>query len=450
MKRGDRKFASNASLFCCSEHFSEKDYRKSLTGKRHDLVTNAVPSIFPWSVPNDEVSERSERAKSREKRIQPTAGPSESMENKHHLCEALDISEKETQDEDFDQKPLTKEEDLVAENYDLKQKLFLSKFGLERFGSNDDDIFFYTGFQSYRALMAFWNFIKPCSESLMTWNAARDKVKESSANNANPFPFLQGQEKQRNRKREIEPIDQLWLFLTRVRLGLFERDLAHRFGVAVSTVSDVFITWANYLYIMLGSLPVWPSRDKIKQHIPDSFKGRYENVRGILDCTELKCELPKDYQKHSEMYSDYKSHDTFKGLICISPSGWITFVSQLYPGRISDKELVEKSNFCQLIEIGDQYLADKGFEIHELMALKGASLYIPPKRFSATDQFTQSQCFETMSIANVHIHVERAIKRVKAWHIFNQVLPLSSFGSINQIWTVCALLVNFQYPIISI
>ena len=85
MKRGDKKNCSNTSLFCCSEHFSEKDYRKSLTGKRHDLVTSAVPSICPWSVPNDEVSERSERAKSREKRIQPSAGPSESMENKHHL-----------------------------------------------------------------------------------------------------------------------------------------------------------------------------------------------------------------------------------------------------------------------------------------------------------------------------------------------------------------------------
>ena len=182
-------------------------------------------------------------------------------------------------------------------------------------------------------------------------NTAREKVKESSAKNANLFPFLQGQEKQRNRKREIEPIDQLWLFLTRVRLGLFERDLAHRFSVSESTVSDVFITWANYVYIMLGSLPLWPSRDKIKQDLPDSFKGRYENVRGILDCTELKCELPKDYQKHSEMYSDYKSHDTFKGLICISPSGWITFVGQLYPGKISDKEIVEKSDLCQLIEV---------------------------------------------------------------------------------------------------
>ena len=248
----------------------------------------------------------------------------------------------------------------------------------------------------------------------------------------------------------MEPIDQLWLFLTRVRHGLFERDLAHRFGVSVSTVSDVFVTWANYLYIMLGSLPVWPSKENVKEHLPDSFKGRYENVRGILDCTELKCELPRDYQKHSEMYSDYKSHDTFKGLVCISPSGWITFISQLYPGRISDKEIVERSNFCQLIEMGDQYLADKGFEIHDLIALRGGSLYIPPKRFSSTDQFTESQCFETMSIANVRIHVERAIKRIKAWHIFNQVLPLSTYGSINQIWTVCALLVNFQNPIISV
>ena len=110
------------------------------------------------------------------------------------------------------------------------------------------------------------------------------------------------------------------------------------------------------------------------------------------------------------MYSDYKSHDTFKGLVCISPSGWITFVSQLYPGRISDKEIVEKSNFCQVIEAGDQYLADKSFDIHDLIVLRGGSLYIPPKRFSVSDRFTENQCFETMSIANVRIHVERAIK----------------------------------------
>ena len=120
------KCASNSSLFCCSEHFSERDYRKSLTGKRRDLVKNAVPSIFLWSVGNDEASERSERAKSREcQRIKLSAIPSKSMENKHHSYDAPDIFAKETQDKDSGEKPFEKERDLVAENYDHKQKPFL-------------------------------------------------------------------------------------------------------------------------------------------------------------------------------------------------------------------------------------------------------------------------------------------------------------------------------------
>lgn len=446
MKRGDEKFASNRSLFCCSEHFTATDYRPSLTGRRRDLVKNAIPSVFPWSVDEHKDNERSKRAKDREgKKLQQSVAKYAKTVNRS--CQLLSATEN-TPDLEKKSNEKPQNNDLVAEICDLRARVALSRFGLERFKSSDEDIFFYTGFQNYQTLIAFWDFVKPSSESLLSWNQARSKVNGNLTDTT--FPYLQGQKKEKQRKREIEPIDQLWMFLTRVRLGLFERDLSYRFNVSVSTVSDVVITWANYLYILLGSLPVWPSKVKVKQHLPESFKGRYENVRGILDCTELKCELPKDYQRHSEMYSDYKSHDTFKGLVCISPSGWITFVSQLYPGRISDKELVERSNFCQLIEIGDQYLADKGFEIHDLVALRGGSLYIPPKRFSTSDQFTEGECFETMSIANVRIHVERAIKRIKAWHIFNQVQPLSSYGSINQIWTVCAILVNFQNPIISV
>ena len=63
MKRRDEKFASNASLFCCSENFTLNNDKKSLTGSRHDLVRNVVPSIFPWTVDHDKGSERSERAK---------------------------------------------------------------------------------------------------------------------------------------------------------------------------------------------------------------------------------------------------------------------------------------------------------------------------------------------------------------------------------------------------
>ena len=68
MKRSDEKLVSNklTSLFCCSQHFTSNDYKKSLTGIRHDLVRNAVPSIFPWTVDHNKGSERSERANVRD------------------------------------------------------------------------------------------------------------------------------------------------------------------------------------------------------------------------------------------------------------------------------------------------------------------------------------------------------------------------------------------------
>ena len=91
-------------------------------------------------------------------------------------------------------------------------------------------------------------------------------------------------------------------------------------------------------------------------------------------------------------------------------------------------------------------MADRGFEIQNLLATKQVRLFISPKRQSTMDQFSKEDCFETMRIANVRIHVERAIRRVKGWHIFDQVMPLSINGVINQIWTVCCLLVNWQKP----
>ena len=43
------------------------------------------------------------------------------------------------------------------------------------------------------------------------------------------------------------------------------------------------------------------------------------------------------------MYSHYKNHVTYKELLGIAPSGGITFISQVYDGSISDKEIVRRS-----------------------------------------------------------------------------------------------------------
>ena len=82
-----------------------------------------------------------------------------------------------------------------------------------------------------------------------------------SINVGNQFPYLGGKQKEIpgsnvGCRRKLQPIDELWLFLTRFRLGLFEPDLAFRFNISEQVVSDIIITWANFLYLILGSLSI--------------------------------------------------------------------------------------------------------------------------------------------------------------------------------------------------
>ena len=187
--------------------------------------------------------------------------------------------------------------------------------------------------------------------------------------------------------------------------------------------------------------------------MPDSFKKTYPNTRFIIDCTELFCQLfcqrPSSLSSQSHMYSQYKSHVTYKGLVGIAPSGAITFVSQLYEGSISDQEIVRRSGLLkkELWENNDSVMADRGFKISEDLKKLGVNLNIP-SFLDGREQLSESEVKESQTIASVRIHVERAIERVKRFRQISTEIPLTLHGSINQIWTVACLLCNFMSPLI--
>lgn len=339
---------------------------------------------------------------------------------------------------------------LRIENSNLSEtvdEFVRNQFGIAKFKGSDTDINFYTGFPNYQTLQTCYNFLNPGENGeniVYNTNASNDlKFPTPNSNNQENLGNKRG------KRRKLSTLDEFFMILVRMRLGLFELDLAHRFGVHVSTVNRICISWINFMYLKFGYLNIWPDRDTIDRAMPQSFKDKYPKTRVIIDGTEIKCQTPSSLVLHSEMYSTYKSHTTFKGLIGIAPSGHITFISQLYAGSISDREITVRSGILKLpFSDGDIVMADKGFTISDLLEPIGVGLNIPPFVGSRSQQ-EPSEVIATQEIASERIHVERAINKVKNFQIFNQVIPLSLAGSLNQMWTVCAMLTNLQNPIIS-
>ena len=97
---------------------------------------------------------------------------------------------------------------------------------------------------------------------------------------------------------------------------------------------------------------------------------------------------------------------------------------------------------------GRSVMADKGFDIQDLLVKHGLLLNIPPFKGSTALQFSDAQ--KTQTIARVRIHVEGVIGQVKRrYRILQSVISLLSAGSINQIWSVCCMLTNFRKKIIN-
>ena len=182
--------------------------------------------------------------------------------------------------------------------------------------------------------------------------------------------------------------------------------------------------------------------------MPDEFlSSKYSSTCVIIDATKLFIEKPSDPVLQSVTWSNYKSHNTLKGLIGISPFGSVTFVSELWAGSISDVELTIKSELLDLLKVGDNVMGNKGFIIGELLAQRGVSLNIPP--FMQNGKLSDCDVKLTRSIATLRIHVERAIERVKNFRIIDGCIPNSiPAATVSKIFFVCAMLTNMQSPLL--
>ncbi len=224
------------------------------------------------------------------------------------------------------------------------------------------------------------------------------------------------------------------------------KTLADLFGISTGSISRIIITWILFLEKELSFLLHFPTLSELDGlKYPKAFRG-IPDLRGIIDCTEFYIETPNRLPSQRSTYSAYKSRNTFKLLVCISPIAHFNFVSNLFSGSISDKEIIRQSGFLDKLQPGDAIMADKGFNIQDLLALREMRLIAPPIMRKGTVSSKASTI--TRRIARVRIHVERAIRKLKSFGILRGVMPLTMKPYVTSIAKVCAALVNLQPSII--
>ena len=92
--------------------------------------------------------------------------------------------------------------------------------------------------------------------------------------------------------------------------------------------------------------------------LPECFREKLNKTVMIIDCTEIFIERASNVLARSQTWSTYKSHNTLKYLIGITPQGTISFVSKTWGGRVSDKAITQECGILSNLLPGDEVLAD--------------------------------------------------------------------------------------------
>ena len=115
---------------------------------------------------------------------------------------------------------------LRQDNYKLSHPVFdKTKY------KEDRNIAFYTGFPNWDTFMLCYNMIKDSASGII-YGQYKKKGREESII---------------GRPRSLSIIEEFTLVMMRLHLGLFEKDLGHRFGISESTVSTIFHAWIHFL-----------------------------------------------------------------------------------------------------------------------------------------------------------------------------------------------------------
>ena len=165
------------------------------------------------------------------------------------------------------------------------EKLEKHVFSFDNIKTDDSLLTFYTGFPNVQTMMALYEYLDPGvnGRNVKYWLSSQDDLQKAGAVNS----VKQG------RPRILTPSEEFFLIMCRLRQRFAEIHLAHLLKMSQSTVIGIFISWINFMYLKLGQISIWPSRKVVNESMPEPFKDKYPSTRVIIDCTEVRCQMPR-------------------------------------------------------------------------------------------------------------------------------------------------------------
>ena len=387
------------------------------------LKKGVVPSIFYWteeSSPNIQAREERAKGRARKRKLDTNDEPFEEQ----IVCMPDVGNDVEVDSND-------QNEVIPTENpTNVKSKTHQSvgtqtpsypMFCIENFMCDNAGIHFYTGLETYPRFQLALRSLGPTAYCL---NYHGHQVLNLSVEN------------------------QFFMTLMKLRRHTTNFELSRLFGISENTVTNIVLTWIRFIYLQWKEINIWPVRELVKHFTPADFKLKFPSTRLIIDGTECPIKKPKTPRAQQATFSTYKNRNTVKALIGASPGGLISYISPVYAGSTSDRQIVERSSLTSLCDPGDSLMADKGFNVQDIFATSDVTINIPTF-FKKKNRMSGDTVIKDRKIASKRVHIERIIGLAKTYKILTEPMTSTETKMATEIMYICFMLCNFRPCIVS-
>ncbi|XP_014679474.1 PREDICTED: uncharacterized protein LOC106819344 [Priapulus caudatus] len=428
VRRGEKNWSPSKHAVVCKQHFDDDDYMGNTTSGtvrlQKRLKSTAIPHIFPWHDSPSE-SQMSRRERSFKRKLVLELSEKEMMETlETDLSLPLDpveeIFDNEQEDNSADDSLLETETPGPVLKDQGSQCTLLRRFSATFFVTDPKGIHYYTGLETYDKFLFVLNTLGPAAYRLNYFHGVDPTLSVP---------------------------DQFFLTLIKLREHMTNFALSRTFDVSESAVTNIFVTWINFMALQWGQINWWPHHDCIHYFSPSDFKAKFPTTRVILDGTEVPVKKPKDPLLQQATFSTYKNRNTAKVVVGTSPGGLVTYLSDAYGGSTSDRQILERSDLQNMCDPGDSIMVDKGFNIQDLFISSNVSINIP-SFFKHKNRMSGASIMKDRKIASKRVHIERIIGLGKTYKILVSPLNSTELSLATEIIKVCFYLCNFRECIV--